>query len=101
VLRGSEKNPVVVDFWANWCGPCKTLAPVLEKAIETTGNVTLAKYNIDESSTKADEYKISSIPAVFAFSKGKVIAEFVGAKGPFEVNSFVKKVKEDHSKGEL
>jgi|SRR5437667_4782666 len=88
VLMRSHDEPVVVDFWADWCGPCKSLAPVLEEAARERG-VTLAKLDVDANQQVALEYQIRGIPAVKAFRNGHVVAEFVGAQPPASVAAFL------------
>jgi thioredoxin len=88
VLMRSHREPVVVDFWADWCGPCKSLAPVLEEACAERG-VTLAKLDVDANQRIGLEYDVRGIPAVKAFRNGHVVAEFVGAQPPARVAAFL------------
>jgi thioredoxin 1 len=78
----SSDLPIVVDFWAEWCGPCKMIAPILgEIAVEQQGKVTIAKLNVDENPDLAMRFNVMSIPTLLVFSKGEVAKRLVGAKG--------------------
>jgi putative thioredoxin len=90
VIERSKQVPVVVDFWAEWCGPCRTLGPALEKAVsDRKGEVELAKVDTDANQQIAREFGIQSIPAVKAFKDGEVVAEFIGAQPPAAIESFL------------
>jgi putative thioredoxin len=90
VLERSTTTPVVVDLWAEWCGPCKTLGPILEQVIaETDGQVVLAKVDVDQNPQTAQAFRVQSIPAVYAVAGGKVVDGFVGAQPEEAVREFV------------
>jgi putative thioredoxin len=90
VLERSHQVPVVVDLWADWCGPCKQLGPILDKVVdETGGKVVLAKVDVDANRRVADAFKVQGIPAVFAFRGGQVVNSFVGAQPEANVRQFV------------
>ena len=95
VIEASKTSPIVVDFWAPWCGPCKTLGPALEAEVKATnGKIKMVKIDIDQNQNLASQMRIQSIPAVFAFVDGQPIDGFMGAKAPSELKSFIQKLLE-------
>ena len=93
VVERSRQVPVVVDLWAEWCGPCKTLGPILEKVIdETGGKVLLAKVDVDTNQQTAAAFQVQGIPAVYALRDGKVVDGFVGAQPEAAVREFVSRL---------
>lgn len=93
VLAASMERPVIVDFWAPWCGPCKQLGPVLEKVVNAAGGaVTMAKVNIDENQELAAALRIQSIPTVYAFFQGRPVDAFQGSVPESQVKAFIDKL---------
>ncbi len=94
VIEYSQNTPVVVDFWAAWCQPCKVLAPMLEKLIkETAGAIRLARVNVDENPNLAIRFGVRSIPAVKAFSGGQIVGEFSGVQPEARLREFLGRIQ--------
>ena len=93
VIDASREGPVIVDFWAPWCGPCKTLGPAIEKAVRAAdGAVRLVKINVDENQQLAAQLRVQSIPTVYAFRDGQPVDGFVGAQPDSQIAAFVERL---------
>ncbi len=102
VLERSDRVPVVVDLWAPWCGPCRTLGPILEKVVEATGGkVELVKVNVDENPRISATFQVQSIPAVYALSGRQVVDGFIGALPEPQVTAFVERLAPQPSEADL
>jgi len=102
VVERSMTVPVVVDLWAPWCGPCKTLGPIIERVIaDTNGKVELAKVNVDENPQTSQAFQVQGIPAVYALQDGQVVDGFVGAQGEAEVRAFVERLLPTEEESEI
>jgi len=102
VIKRSETTPVVVDLWAPWCGPCKTLGPIIERVIDDTGGkVVLAKINVDDNPQASAAFRVQGIPAVYALKAGQVVDGFTGAQPEAKVKEFVDSLLGDDSAQEI
>ncbi|KAJ8660514.1 thioredoxin [Lichtheimia ornata] len=89
-LVDKADHPVIVDFYAEWCGPCKMLGPLLEKSVAANPKVTLVKLNVDEANELAAKFKIAALPTVAAFQNGEIVDQFIGMRNGAQVEQFVK-----------
>ncbi|KAJ1815258.1 hypothetical protein LPJ75_002431 [Coemansia sp. RSA 2598] len=89
-----SKVPTIVDFYADWCQPCKMLGPILSRAVERDGRANLAKINVDENLDLARDYQITSLPTVMAFRDGEPVGAFIGMRPPAAIEQFIKETVE-------
>jgi putative thioredoxin len=102
VLARSETTPVIIDLWAPWCGPCRSLGPIIEKVVdEQQGRAVLAKVNVDENPRVSSTFQVQSIPAVFALYKRHVVNRFIGALPEPQVRTFVEQVVAEAQPSEI
>jgi putative thioredoxin len=102
VLEASRSVPVLVDFWAPWCGPCKQLTPILEKVVRSLGGkVRLVKINVDEHPAIAGQLRVQSIPTVYAFKDGRPLDGFMGAQSETQVRAFLDRILGDEAAADL
>jgi putative thioredoxin len=102
VLNRSTEVPVVVDLWAPWCGPCRTLGPIIEKVVDATeGRAVLVKVNVDENPRISQTFKVQSIPAVYALRDKKIVDQFIGAQPEHVVAQFVERLLPSEQEAEL
>jgi putative thioredoxin len=102
VIEASRQQPVLVDFWAAWCGPCKQLTPVLEKVVKSyKGKVRLVKLNVDEHPTIAGQLRVQSLPTVYAFRDGRPLDGFMGAQPESAIRAFIDRLLGDDSQADV
>ena len=93
VIEMSQQTPVIVDFWAPWCGPCKTLGPMLEKLVKRAGGlIKMVKINVDDNQGLAGQLRVQSVPTVFAFKEGRPVDAFAGALPESQIQAFIDKL---------